>query len=399
MIHDAAGTPDELFDRHLSGPLAGIVVADLSRVLAGPYATMMLADMGALVIKIESPHGDDTRTWMPPARDGEASYFLSVNRGKHSIALDFRDEAQLRVVHDIVARADVLVENFAPGGLVKYGLDHETLAARHPRLVYASITGFGTAGGADLPGYDLLAQAVSGFMDVTGAADGGPTKAGVAVADVITGLHATAGILAALNARHTTGRGDRVQVDLLSSLLSGMVNQTAAYVAAGVVPHRMGNAHPSLSPYEPLPTADRDLVIAIGNDAQFRRLCAVVGAPELADDDRFATMTDRNRHREALRAELARRLRTRSADDWFEVLRRARVPAGPIQDVAGGIRLAEDLGLDPVALTGRGGRRIPTVRHPITYGSTHVDYSQAPPEWDADRARILAWLRATARED
>ena len=383
---------EALFGRPATGPLAGIVVADLSRVLAGPYATMLLADMGALVIKVEGPRGDDTRSWVPPMRDGEGTYFLSVNRGKFSIALDFADPQQLEVVHRIVDRADVLVENFKPGGLRRFGLDHETLRARHPRLVYASITGFGTAGGIDLSGYDLLAQAVSGLMDVTGAPDGGPTKAGVALVDVITGLHATAGILAALNARHATGRGDRIEVNLLSSILSGMVNQTAAFVAGDVVPRRMGNAHPSLSPYEPFPTADRDLVLAVGNDAQFARLCVVLGIPRLADDPRYDTMGARNANRDELRGILSARLRTRGADEWFELLREAGVPNGPILGVDGGVRFAEALGLEPVARAGSGSRVIPTVRHPIGYASGEVDYSQAPPHLDGDRERVLAWL-------
>jgi crotonobetainyl-CoA:carnitine CoA-transferase CaiB-like acyl-CoA transferase len=388
----AAEELESLFGRPASGPLAGIVVADLSRVLAGPYATMLLADMGALVIKVESPSGDDTRGWVPPVRDGEGTYFLSVNRSKYSIALDFSDPAQLELVHRIVDRADVVVENFKPGGLRRFGLDHETLRQRHPELVYASITGFGSADGADLPGYDLLAQAVSGLMDVTGEPDGPPTKAGVAVVDVITGLHATAGILAALNARHATGVGDRIEVNLLSSILSGLVNQASAVVAGGVVPTRMGNAHPSLSPYEPFPTADRDLVLAIGNDAQFARLCGVLGVPALADDPQYASMGARNAHRGELRAVLAERLRARPADEWFERLRAASVPSGPILGVDGGVRLAERLGLRPVAPAGRGSRVIPTVRHPIDYANATVDYSQAPPALDADRARVLAWL-------
>ncbi len=386
---------DELFERRTDGPLSGIVVADLSRVLAGPYASMLLADMGALVIKVESPQGDDTRTWVPPLRDGESTYFLSVNRGKYSIALDFADPAQLQIAREIVARADVLIENFKPGGLARFGLDYPSLSARHPRLVYASITGFGSALGADLPGYDLLGQAVSGLMELTGRADGEPTKVGVAVVDVITGLHATAGILAALHARHSTGRGERIEVNLLSSILSGLVNQTSAYVAGGVVPGRMGNAHPSLYPYEPFPTADHDLVIAVGNDAQFARLCDVVGAPQLATDPRFVTMGLRNAHRAELRSLLSDRLRTRTADEWFEALRVAGVPSGPIQDVGSGVALAERLGLEPVAVAGSGDRRIPTVRHPIRYSGSEVDYSQAPPMLDADRARVVNWLAAS----
>jgi crotonobetainyl-CoA:carnitine CoA-transferase CaiB-like acyl-CoA transferase len=392
--------PDDLealFGRPATGPLGGMVVADLSRVLAGPYATMLLADMGALVLKVESPTGDDTRGWVPPTRDGEGTYFLSVNRNKYSIALDFSDPAQLDVVQRIVGRADVLVENFKPGGLRRFGLDYETLRVRHPRLVYASISGFGTAGGIDLPGYDLLVQAVSGLMDVTGEPGGAPTKAGVALVDVITGLHATAGILAALNARHATGRGDHVEVNLLSSILSGLVNQTSAFVAGDVVPGRMGNAHPSLYPYEPFPTADHDLVLAIGNDAQFARLCAVLGIPEVADEPRYATMGARNAHRDELRVRLSERLRTRGADAWFEDLRAVNVPSGPILGVDDGVRFAETLGLNPIAMAGRGSRRIPTVRHPIDYSNASVDYSQAPPRLDADRDRIMRWLEAVDR--
>ncbi|MFV0374327.1 CaiB/BaiF CoA transferase family protein [Microbacterium sp.] len=389
--------PDALFPRESDGPLAGVVIADLSRVLAGPYATMLLADMGALVIKVESPRGDDTRTWMPPVRDGEATYFLSANRGKYSIALDFADPAQLRTAREIIARADVLVENFAPGRLDRFGLDYDTLAARHPDLVYASITGFGTEAGADLPGYDLLVQAVSGLMDLTGPADGDPTKVGVAVVDVITGLHAATGILAALHARSATGHGEHIEVNLLSSVLSGLVNQASAVVAGGAVPTRMGNAHPSVYPYEPFPTADRDLVIAVGNDAQFARLCEALGLPELAGDPRFMAMAGRNRHRADLRPLLADRLRTRTADQWFELLRAAQVPCGPIQGIDAGLRLAERLGLDPVVQAGSGKRRIPTVRHPIRYSRSHVDYSQAPPRLDADGDRVRAWLAAGER--
>ncbi|MEU1971552.1 CoA transferase [Microbacterium sp. NPDC019599] len=385
----------EMLSTPRSGPLAGIVVADLSRVLAGPYATMLLADMGAHVIKIESSLGDDTRTWVPPVRDGEGTYFLSVNRGKHSIALDFADPEQLAIAHEIVSRADVLVENFRPGSLARFGLDYAALSAQHPSLVYASITGFGAALGADLPGYDLLVQAVSGLMDLTGTTEGGPTKVGVAVVDVITGVHATAGILAALNARHETGRGDHVEVELLTSILSALVNQTSAYVAGGVVPTRMGNEHPSLTPYEPFPTADDDLVIAVGNDGQFARLCEVIGMPDLASDERFATMGQRNAHRAELRVLLSERLRTRGADEWFEALRLARVPAGPIQGVDGGIRLATRLGLEPVVETGTGERRIPTVRHPIRYGASELDYAKAPPRLDADRDAVLEWLATT----
>ena len=369
-----------------------MVVADLSRVLAGPYATMLLADMGALVIKVESPLGDDTRSWVPPLRDGVGTYYLTANRNKYSIALDFADPEQLAIAHRIVDRADVVVENFRPGSLQRFGLDAQSLRSRRPELIYASVTGFGSRGGADLPGYDLLAQAVSGLMSVTGDPNGDPAKVGVAVVDVITGLHVATGILAALHAREATGIGDRIETNLLSSILSGLVNQASAFVAGGVVPGRMGNEHPSLYPYEPFPTADRQLVLAVGNDRQFARLCEVVGLPEVPVDERFATMSARNANRATLRELLIDRLRTRGADAWFDELRAAGVPCGPIQGIDGGVRLAEELGLEPIALAGRGEAAVPTVRHPISYENAAVDYSQAPPALDGDRGRVLEWL-------
>lgn len=378
-------------------PLDGIVVADLSRVLAGPYATMLLADMGARVIKVESPRGDDTRSWMPPTRGDEGTYFLSVNRNKQSIALDFGDPADLDIVRRVVSRADVVIENFKPGALHRFGLDYETLSAEHPGLVYASITGFGSHAGADLPGYDLIAQAVSGLMDLTGSADGEATKVGVALVDVVTGLHAAVGILGALQARTRTGLGDRIEVNLLSSILSALVNQASAYVAGDVVPRRMGNAHPSLYPYEPFPTADRDLVIAVGNDGQFARLCDTLDLAHLSTDSRFATMAARNAHREELRALLIERLTTRGADDWFDALRAVQVPSGPILSVDGGIALADQLGLSPVVEVGDDRRRVPTVRHPVDYGRAPITYTKAPPSLDGDRADVLRWLDGAGR--
>ena len=367
------------------GPLAGVVVADLSRVLAGPYCTMMLGDLGATVIKVESPQGDETRTWVPPERDGSGTYFLSVNRGKQSIALDFSAPDDLALVRRIIDRADVVVQNFKPGGLRRFGLDYETLSSARPELVYASISGFGSTGGADLPGYDLLAQAVSGMMSVTGSPDGEPTKVGVAVFDVIAGLHAVTGILAALRARDLTGRGDHVEVNLLSSALSGLVNQASAYVAGGVEPGRLGNAHPSLYPYEPFPARDREIVIAVGNDAQFARLADAVG---LDPDPSWATMRGRNLARADVRAALIERLAARDADEWFAVLRAAGVPAAPILSVGGGVALAEELGLAPVTLAGD----VPTIRHPIGFANATLPDPAAPPALDADRAAVLEWL-------
>ena len=268
------------------GPLAGLVVADFSRVLAGPYCTMLLADLGATVVKVEGPPGDETRHWMPPALDGEATYFLSVNRGKRAITLDFTDPADAAVARALAARADVVIENFKPGGLNRFALDYDSVRAANPGVVYVSITGFGPA--ADLPGYDVLAQALSGLMSITGVPDGPPTKAGVAIVDVVTGLHAGIGALAALRHRDLTGEGQRVEVNLLSSALSALVNQSGAYALTGDIPGRLGNDHPSIYPYGPFPTADGELVLAIGNDAQFARLCTVIGIAQAAADARFA---------------------------------------------------------------------------------------------------------------
>src|SRR3712207_1025609 len=314
-----------------TGPLAGLLVADFSRVLAGPYATMLLADLGAEVVKVEGPAGDDTRSWQPPVREGVATYYLGVNRNKRSVALDLKDPGDLAAARELARRADVLVENFKPGGLARFGLDYDTVAATNPGVVYASISGFGSAaGGRSLPGYDLIVQAISGFMSLTGDPDGEPYRAGVALFDVMAGLHATIGILSALNHRHATGAGQHVEVNLLSSALSGLVNQTSAYVAGGVVPFRMGNSHPSLFPYEPLPCADGELIVTAGNDGQFRRLCEVLGVPGLAEGPRFGRNEDRTANRDARRPLLVERLRTRSKMDWFRDIIGAGVPCGPI---------------------------------------------------------------------
>lgn len=234
-------------------PLDGLLVADLSRVLAGPYCSMLLADMGATVIKVESSLGDDTRTWMPPVKGDVSTYYMSINRNKKSIVLDFGNANDLALVKKLVSRADICLENFKVGSLKKFGLDYESVSVDNPSLIYLSISGFGTAGGASLPGYDLIVQAVSGLMSLTGEPDGPPFRAGISVFDVMTGLHGLIGVLAALNNRHNTGRGQHVEVNLLATAMSGLVNQTVAYTAAGVVPFRMGNAHPSLFPYEALP--------------------------------------------------------------------------------------------------------------------------------------------------
>ncbi|MBM7805145.1 crotonobetainyl-CoA:carnitine CoA-transferase CaiB-like acyl-CoA transferase [Geodermatophilus bullaregiensis] len=373
------------------GPLAGLLVADFSRVLAGPYATMLLADLGAEVVKVEGPGGDDTRTWAPPLRDGVSTYYLGINRNKRSVVLDLSVDDDLAAARELARRADVLVENLRPGGLARFGLGYDEVAATNPGVVYASISGFGSGPeGRSLPGYDLIVQAVSGLMSLTGDADGSPYRAGVAVIDVVTGLHAAVGVLSALHARAGTGRGQHVEVDLLSSALSGLVNQTSAVVAGGVVPFRMGNSHPSLFPYEPLPCADGDLVVAAGNDGQFRRLVGVLGVPELADDPRFARNEGRVANRRELRALLVERLRTRAKDEWFADITAAGVPCGPINTVDQGVALAQRLGLDPVVAVGG----VPSVRHPIRLSATPAGYWLPPPGLDEHGAEVRRWLAA-----
>lgn len=376
------------------GALDGLLIADFSRILAGPYATMLLGDMGAEVIKVESPTGDDTRTWMPPVRDGASTYYLGINRNKRSIALDLRRPEDLRLAKELVTRADVMIENFKPGGLARFGLDYETTSADNPGLIYASISGFGTAGGASLPGYDLLIQAASGLMSLTGDAEGPAYRAGISVFDVMTGMHAAIGILAALNHRNRTGSGQHVEVNLLSSALSGLVNHTSGYVASGTVPHRMGNAHPSLFPYEPLPTADKDLVVIAGNDGQFRRLCAELGLHDLPDDPRFAGNEVRTRNREQLRPLLVAKLKERPADEWFKKLSAAGIPCGPINHVDGGVALATELGLDPVVTVGVDAHAVPMIRNPITLSATETRYVLPPPDLDQHGAELRAWLAA-----
>lgn len=376
------------------GPLSGIVVADFSRVLAGPYCTMLLADMGATVIKVEGPGGDDTRQWTPPERDGVSTYYLAINRNKHSIALDMSNPADLQTAYDIIDQADVFVENFKPGSLAKFGLDPESVAERWPHIVHTSITGFGSAGGADMPGYDLLAQAMSGMMSITGSQDGPPQRAGVAMFDVMTGMHAAIGTLGALRERDTSGQGQHLEVNLLSSALSGLVNQSSGYAAAGNVPTRLGNDHPSVYPYGPFATADRELIIGCGNDNQFAKLVQHLGMPELADDERFRTNSQRNAHREELRALLEEALSTATADEWFERFRAAKIASAPILTIGEGVEFANEIGLNPVVDTGGPDGSVPTIKHPVDYSRTPARYDKAPPALGADRDAVLAWLES-----
>lgn len=387
----------DMFGRTGSGPLAGLLVADFSRVLAGPYCTMLLADMGATVVKIESPGGDDTRAWKPPVRDGQSTYYLSINRNKGSIALDLQDPDDRRIAQEIAGQADVVVENFKPNGLNRFDLDYDSVAAANPGAIYASITGFGTAGGASLPGYDLLVQALSGLMSVTGSPETPAYRSGVAVFDVMTGLHAAIGILAALHERQRSGKGQRIEVNLMSSALSGMVNQTAGYLLSGSIPTRLGNEHPSIYPYEPLATGEGDIVIAIGNDPQFRRLCQALGTRALSDDDRFATAPQRSLNRSALRPLLQEALRSRGSAEWFDVLTEARIPCAPINDVRQGLEFAESIGLEPVVEVGEGADALPGIRNPITFSETPVSYDMVPPDHDAHREPVLAWLRSASQ--
>ncbi|GAB3267308.1 CaiB/BaiF CoA transferase family protein [Arthrobacter pigmenti] len=387
---------DKRLGRTGNGPLSGIVVADFSRILAGPYCTMLLADMGATVIKVESPDGDDTRTWKPPVHGDQATYYLAVNRNKHSIALDLKDGEDLAVAQEIARRADVFIENFKPGSLARFGLDYESVRGTNPNIIYSSISGFGSGEGASLPGYDLLVQALSGLMSLTGDPDGEPYRSGLSVFDVMTGMHSGLGILAALHHRDLTGEGQNVETNLLSSALSGMVNQTSAYVAGGVVPGRMGNSHLSLFPYEPLQTKEGKIIVVAGNNRQFRTLCQVLGAPGLADDERFSSVPSRNERREELRPLLLERLAQHTAGEWFEILTEAGLPSAPIQTVKEGIELAERLGLSPVVQAGTGGSSVPTVRHPISFSATPATYDLAPPALNSSAEMLRKWLSSNS---
>ena len=374
------------------GPLDGILVADLSRVLAGPYCSMLLADMGATVIKVESPAGDDTRTWAPPETDGISTYYLSINRNKRSIVLDLKNPDDLAVAKSLLRRADIALENFKPGGIDRLGLGYDDVKDDNPGLIYLSISGFGTAEGASLPGYDLVAQAVSGLMSLTGEPDGPALRAGISVFDVMTGLHGLIGVLAAVNQRRETGLGQHIEVNLLSSAMSGLVNQTAAFTAGGVVPRRMGNAHPSVYPYQTMPTKDRDVIITAANDRQFASLCEVIGIPEVATDERFARNADRTANREQLHPMLVEALSKWSADDLFIALNGAGVPCGPINSIGEGVELAERLGLAPRVTLGEGDREVDLVRNPISFSGSDVAYRLPPPELGEHSDEIRAWL-------
>ena len=367
------------------GALHGLRILDFSRVLAGPFATMMLADLGAEVTKIERPGtGDETRGWGPPYdAHGDATYFQAVNRNKDSLVLDLRSPADVQRARALAADCDVVVENFRPGVMDELGLGYDTLSAANPRLVFCSITGFGRGAGAELPGYDLLVQAVGGLMSITGPADGEPQKVGVALVDILAGLFASVGILAALRHTAATGAGQRVEVDLLSSLLAALVNQASGYTIAGAVPGRMGNAHPSIAPYELYPTQRGEIVIAVGTDRQFAALATVLGAPELAADPRYVTNARRVANRDALALTLTAVLATRPAAEWAAQLTAVRVPAGVVNDLAGAFALAASLGMQPVvevpSATGADQPPVRLPRNPIGLSLTPARYRSGPP--------------------
>jgi crotonobetainyl-CoA:carnitine CoA-transferase CaiB-like acyl-CoA transferase len=373
-----------------TAPLHGIVVADFSRILAGPLAAQTLGDLGADVIKVEAPGGDDTRSWGPPFDDeGRATYAHAANRNKRSVAFDLRDGGDRRLARELARRADVLIANLRPGAMERFGLGYEDLAAAHPRLVYCAINGFGSAGGAELPGYDPLVQAVGGLMSVTGPDGGEPVKVGVALVDVIAGLNATVGILAALREREHSGRGQMVEVTLLGSVLAALANQATGFLNAGVVPRALGTRHPSIEPFATYACADGPLQVCAGNDRQFAALAGAVGRPELVEDPRFATNAARVEHHAALRPLLEDALAAADRSTWAARLHEAGVPAGPVNDLAGAFDLAEAVGLDVV--DEHAGVRTPA--SPIGLHDTPATTRRPPPGLDEHGDEIRAWLR------
>jgi len=377
----------------MPGPLSPITVLDLSRILAGPWCTQLLADLGATVIKIERPgSGDDTRAWGPPylrdaeGRDtSESAYYLSCNRGKRSVAVDFTQPEGERIVRELARSADVVVENYKVGGLAKYGLDHASLARDNPRVVYCSITGFGQSGPyADRAGYDFITQGMAGFMSVTGERDtrpgGGPQKAGIAISDLMTGMYATVAILAALSERERTGRGRAIDLCLFDSAVAMMATLNLNYLVTGQAPRRAGNAHQNIVPYEVFDCLDAPLILAVGNDAQFVRFCEVAGMPHWAADPRYTTNAARVRGRDEIVPEIAAVLRKRKRDDWLALLTPLGVPCGPINTVdqvfADPQAIARGLRLDlPHSLGGI----VPQVATPIRYDDGPLDYTLPPP--------------------
>ncbi|MBL8930357.1 MAG: CoA transferase [Kineosporiaceae bacterium] len=394
-------------DRGAAGrPLDGVLVADFSRVLAGPLATMTLADLGARVIKVERPGvGDETRSWGPPYSThppAASTYFESINRTKESVALDLGDTSEggdRALAFELARRADVVISNFKPGTMDRLGLGYDHLCAVNPAVIYCEINGFGSGAGADLLGYDFVVQAVGGLMSITGA-PGEPTKAGVALVDVLTGKDATIGILAALAARARTGRGERIEVSLLTSSLAAMVNQGQAALETGRAPSGLGNRHPSIAPYETLHCKDALIAVACGNDGQFARMATVLGDAALSADPDYATNAARVGHREALVERLEALLSIDTADAWVGALTAADVPAGRVGTILDGVALAERLGLDPVVdVSGTSGAasggppRTRQLRHPVRWNAYRTADPSPPPALGEHDAAVRAWLR------
>ena len=382
--------------------LAGLRVLDLSRILAGPTATQLLADLGAEVIKIERPGaGDDTRGWGPPfVKDAsgqdtrESAYYLSANRGKQSVAVNIADPAGQALIRDLALQSDIFVENFKVGDLARYGLDYASLSALNPRLIYCSISGFGQTGpNAHRAGYDFLAQGEGGLMSLTGMADGPPLKVGVGLIDVICGLYACNGILAAVQARHVTGRGQYIDIGLLDAQIAVLINQGVGYLTDGAVPPRRGNDHPTIVPYGSFPASDGTIILAVGNDAQFARLMAEAGAPALAADPRFATNKARVQNRAVLIPLIEALTVLRPAADWLAAMDRLGVPAGPIYDLgqvfASPQVAARDMVVSvphPVAASGA----VWLIGNPLKLSETPVTYAKAPPVLGQDTRAVLA---------
>jgi crotonobetainyl-CoA:carnitine CoA-transferase CaiB-like acyl-CoA transferase len=371
-------------------PLDGVLVADFSRVLAGPLAAMLLGDLGADVIKVERPDGgDDTRAWGPPWRDGVSTYYLGLNRNKRSIALDLKDPGDLALARRLAERADVMIESFRPGLIAELGLAPDEIRTANPGLVSCSVTAFGSGeAGAGLPGYDFLLQAMGGLMSITGEPDGRPLKAGTAVVDLVCGLLAANGIQGALVERERTGVGRHVEVSLMDSALTILLNQGSAWVAAGVNGRRRGNRHPSIVPYETYETADREIAIATGNERIFVRLCEAFGLPDLPADERFASNAARVAHADELADAFHAVLRERPAEHWLAVLRAAKVPAGPINGVDEAFALAEELGLEPVSEVDG----LPLINPPLRVDGERPPIRHRPPGLDEHGDELRAWL-------
>jgi crotonobetainyl-CoA:carnitine CoA-transferase CaiB-like acyl-CoA transferase len=372
-------------------PLHGVLVADFSRVLAGPFATMTLGDLGADVIKVERPEtGDDTRSWGPPWRDGESTYYQGLNRNKRSLTLDLLDESDRKLAERLALRADVLVESFRPGLMASWGLDGETLRAKHPGLITCSITAFGSdEASAELPGYDLLLQAMGGLMSITGERDGRPLKVGSAVVDLVCGLLAVVGIQAALIERAHTGKGRHVEISLLDSALTTLLNQGSAWALGETLPQRRGNRHPSIAPYETYEAADRSFALAVGNDQIFARLCNAISAPHLISDARFNTNTARISNVDSLEEELERIFKANTADHWIELLHAAKVPVGPINDVSEAFALADRLGRGIVQEL-KGESQLASA---ITIDGKRLAIDRPPPRLDEHGDELRAWLK------